>query len=100
MTNEDRDRAKEITTYSTYDRDFYAWTQEQSTLLKNREWDKLDAENLIEEAARAGLNLAVKETNLPYEAFGSVNQFAPQQLLSPDFLPDGSANLPPKTPHA
>jgi len=32
-----------------YDRDFYAWTQEQVALLQTRQFDALDLDNLVEE---------------------------------------------------
>ena len=34
---------------SLYEKDFYAWTQEQAQLLRNHNWSKLDLPNLIEE---------------------------------------------------
>jgi hypothetical protein len=37
-----------------YQTDFYAWTQEQVNLLKDRQWNQLDAINLIEEIAALG----------------------------------------------
>lgn len=37
-----------------YNTDFYAWTQEQSQLLKAHDWDKLDIENLVEEIESLG----------------------------------------------
>ena len=37
-----------------YETDFYAWTQEQVNLLKDRQWNQLDAINLIEEIAALG----------------------------------------------
>ncbi len=37
-----------------YDTDFYAWTQEQATLIKNKEFNKLDIENLFEEIESMG----------------------------------------------
>lgn len=37
-----------------YDRDFYAWIQEQSALLKSRQWDQLDIANLVEEIESLG----------------------------------------------
>lgn len=37
-----------------YDVDFYAWTQEQAKLLKARQWDAIDVENLIEEIETLG----------------------------------------------
>lgn len=32
-----------------YETDFYAWTQEQANLLRNKQWNKIDLANLIEE---------------------------------------------------
>lgn len=32
-----------------YETDFYAWTQEQVSLLKTQQWNRLDTVNLIEE---------------------------------------------------
>ncbi|MEN9270095.1 MAG: DUF29 domain-containing protein [Thermostichales cyanobacterium HHBFW_bins_127] len=37
-----------------YDRDFYAWIQEQAALLKSRQWDQLDIANLVEEIESLG----------------------------------------------
>lgn len=37
-----------------YDRDFYAWTQEQAALLKSGQWDRLDIPNLVEEIEALG----------------------------------------------
>lgn len=37
-----------------YERDFYAWTQEQAELLRQRRWEDLDLENLIEEVRSVG----------------------------------------------
>ncbi len=37
-----------------YQTDFYGWTQEQVTLLKAQEWDRLDTVNLIEEIESLG----------------------------------------------
>ncbi|PIG92946.1 DUF29 domain-containing protein [Gloeocapsopsis sp. IPPAS B-1203] len=34
---------------SLYETDFYAWTEEQVNLLKNQQWEQVDATNLIEE---------------------------------------------------
>ena len=36
---------------------------------------------------RAGIKLAVRETNLPYKFFPEVNPFTLEQVLHPDFLP-------------
>ncbi|MBY0245334.1 MAG: DUF29 domain-containing protein, partial [Sphingobacteriaceae bacterium] len=32
-----------------YDQDFFAWTQEQAKLIKEKNFDKLDLTNLIED---------------------------------------------------
>ncbi|MEL7495241.1 MAG: DUF29 domain-containing protein, partial [Cyanobacteria bacterium J06554_11] len=37
-----------------YEADFYAWTQRQSLLLRNRQWSQVDTENVIEELASLG----------------------------------------------
>lgn len=37
-----------------YDSDFYAWTQEQSQLLRAQQWQQLDIENLVEEIESLG----------------------------------------------
>ena len=37
-----------------YEEDFYSWTQQQATLLKNRQFDAIDIENLIEEVESMG----------------------------------------------
>ncbi|RFP62742.1 MAG: DUF29 domain-containing protein [Limnothrix sp. CACIAM 69d] len=39
---------------STYEADFYAWTQEQVKLLESQAWDQLDRWHLIEEIAALG----------------------------------------------
>ncbi|WP_162327756.1 DUF29 family protein [Synechocystis sp. CACIAM 05] len=39
---------------STYHSDFYAWTKEQTEILRNQQWHKLDLENLIEEIESLG----------------------------------------------
>ncbi|MDF5734357.1 DUF29 domain-containing protein [Nostoc sp. S13] len=39
---------------SLYDTDFYAWTQEQVTLLRNEQWSQIDLQNLIEEIQSLG----------------------------------------------
>jgi hypothetical protein len=41
-------------TMSVYERDFYAWTQEQANLLRDHEFSKLDLDNLIEELESMG----------------------------------------------
>jgi len=37
-----------------YDSDFYAWTQQQARLLRERRWDDLDLENLVDEVESVG----------------------------------------------
>jgi hypothetical protein len=37
-----------------YDQDFYAWTQEQATLLKEKRFAELDIDNLVEELESMG----------------------------------------------
>jgi Domain of unknown function DUF29 len=37
-----------------YERDFYAWTQEQARLLRERRWSELDLNNLVDEVQSVG----------------------------------------------
>lgn len=37
-----------------YETDFYAWTQQQVSLIKDQQWDRLDTVNLIEEIETLG----------------------------------------------
>jgi Domain of unknown function DUF29 len=39
---------------SLYEKDLYAWTQEQTVLLRNHQWGQLDLPNLIEEIESLG----------------------------------------------
>lgn len=39
---------------SLYEVDFYAWTQRQSLLLRNRQWPQIDLDNVIEEIESLG----------------------------------------------
>lgn len=41
-------------TLSLYEKDFYAWTQEQAKLLLEGKWDGLDVANLVEEIESLG----------------------------------------------
>jgi hypothetical protein len=41
-----------------YEKDFYLWVQENLRLLKNREYDLVDWENLLEEIEDMGRSLA------------------------------------------
>jgi hypothetical protein len=43
-----------IQTNQEYDTDFYGWSEHQAELLKNKEFDKLDILNLIEEIETLG----------------------------------------------
>lgn len=42
------------TTLNLYDQDFYAWTQEQAKLIKEKSFDKLDLTHLFEEIESMG----------------------------------------------
>jgi hypothetical protein len=42
------------TTSTLYEKDFYAWTQEQAKLLLEGKWDGLDVANLVEEIESLG----------------------------------------------
>jgi hypothetical protein len=42
------------TATDTYETDFYAWTQEQATLLRSKQWSQIDLPNLIEEIESLG----------------------------------------------
>lgn len=39
---------------SLYETDFYAWTQQQALLLRNRQWPQIDLDNVIEEIESLG----------------------------------------------
>ena len=39
---------------STYEQDFYAWTRQQADLMRNRQYQALDLEHLIEEVESMG----------------------------------------------
>lgn len=39
---------------SLYETDFYAWTEEQVALLRDRQWNQIDLQNLIEEIESLG----------------------------------------------
>ncbi len=43
-----------MSAFELYKADFYAWTQEQATLLRNQRWSQLDLPNLIEEIEALG----------------------------------------------
>lgn len=48
------DRGIGLKTATLYDTDFYAWTQQQATLLRDEEFAELDLHNLIEEIEAMG----------------------------------------------
>lgn len=43
-----------MSTINLYETDFYAWTQQQTSLLRNQQWSQLDLQNLIEEIESLG----------------------------------------------
>ena len=45
---------KVATSNDLYAADFFAWTQRQAKLLRERRWDDLDLENLVEEVESVG----------------------------------------------
>ena len=53
------------TNATLYDQDFYAWVQEQAALLKARQFDAIDLDNLIEEVE----SLARQERHLLWHRF-------------------------------
>lgn len=52
--NEPKDGKKPMSALNLYETDFYAWTQEQATLLRNQQWSRIDLPNLIEEIESLG----------------------------------------------
>jgi hypothetical protein len=46
--------AHPISALDLYETDFYAWTQEQVTLLRTQQWSQIDLPNLIEEIESLG----------------------------------------------
>lgn len=46
--------AKPMPALNLYETDFYAWTQEQATLLRRQRWSQIDLQNLIEEIESLG----------------------------------------------
>ena len=39
---------------SLYETDFYAWTQQQATLIREGRWEEVDRSNLVEEIESLG----------------------------------------------
>jgi hypothetical protein len=54
MQISDNNSNNNSSTENLYETDFYAWIQEQTTLLRNRQWNQLDLLNLIEEIESLG----------------------------------------------
>lgn len=52
--NNNHSQAQSAMTLTPYEKDFYAWTQEQAHLLRTGQLDKLDWQNLAEEIADMG----------------------------------------------
>ena len=62
-------------TLSTYDQDFYAWTQQQADLLRSRRYRELDLDHL-------------RETNLEEQTFPEQCPYSWQQIADENFYPD------------
>jgi Domain of unknown function DUF29 len=43
-----------MSTFNLYETDFYAWTQKQVSLLRDKQWSQIDLTNLIEEIESLG----------------------------------------------
>ncbi len=54
MSAEQLSTSSEATFSALYQRDFYAWTQEQAKLLQEGAWEHLDVANLVEEIESLG----------------------------------------------
>lgn len=54
MQNSETNSKIVILTPNLYEIDFYAWTQEQVSLLRNHQWHQIDLFNLIEEIESLG----------------------------------------------
>jgi len=54
MQTPQSEQTPETSMQSLYETDFYAWTQEQTKLLKHQQWNQLDLPNLIEEIESLG----------------------------------------------
>jgi hypothetical protein len=65
---------------TTYDTDFYAWTQEQADLLRQGRLEELDLVNLIEELETLGRS--------EFEAFESAIHRLTQHLLKWQYQPE------------
>ena len=69
-----------------------ATIREQRTQIKRILADSPSLKSYLEEAFllsyQDGINLAVKETNLPYETFPENCHYEITQILEPEFLPE------------
>jgi adenosyl cobinamide kinase/adenosyl cobinamide phosphate guanylyltransferase len=54
---------------------------------------KLYLEEVLQEAYEDGIDLAVRETNLPYKTFPEICPYTLQQTLNPEFLPGATENV-------
>jgi Domain of unknown function DUF29 len=67
---------------SLYETDFYAWTEEQAKLLKDREWGQLDLPNLIEEIESLGKQQRAELRNRLSILIGHLLKFGNAQSLT------------------
>jgi hypothetical protein len=68
-----------------YDRDYHLWLEETSKLLKAKDFENIDLENLIEEIESLGRRDAIRETgitNLPQDC-----PYSMEQTLEHNFFP-------------
>ncbi|MBD2184468.1 DUF29 domain-containing protein [Aerosakkonema funiforme] len=54
MQTPQTEQTTESSILNLYETDFYAWTQQQSDLLRHQQWSQLDLPNLIEEIESLG----------------------------------------------
>lgn len=54
MQTPQTEQTAESSILNLYETDFYAWTQQQSDLLRHQQWSQLDLPNLIEEIESLG----------------------------------------------
>ncbi len=77
----------------SYDHDFYAWTQEQSQLLRSGQLQSIDLEHLkalipevFDDLYQLAIITATRETGL--YLFPEICPYRLEQVLSDEFLPD------------
>ncbi len=73
-----------MNTSHLYETDFYSWTQEQVSVLKAQQWDRLDTSNLIEEIEALGRKERQELRNRLGVLLG--------HLLKWQFQPEGRSN--------